>query len=83
MDLSDYFFRESSKLSVYLNREIKSEQSVSMVVVQTAIPTAMNTRIGPELSVLTQRQEITTGKRLSKSLNHYQADVTSVQSMLH
>ena len=63
MDLSDYFSRESSKLSVYLNREIKSEQSVSMVVVHAAISLAMNTSIGPELSELTQRQAMTTGKR--------------------
>ena len=62
MDLSDYFSRESSKLSVYLNREIKSEQSVSMVVVHAAIPLAMNTSIGPELSVLTQRQTIHHGQ---------------------
>ena len=68
MDLSDFFSRGSSKLSVYLNREIKSEQSVSMVVVHAAISLAMNTSIGPELSELTQRQAMTTGKRLSKSL---------------
>ena len=61
MDLSDYFSRESSKLSVYLNREIKSEQSVSMVAVHAAIPLAMNTSIGPELSELTQHQAMTTG----------------------
>ena len=72
--------RGSSKLSAYLNRKIKSEQSVSMVVVQAAIPLAMKTSIGPELSELTQRQAITTGKRLSKSLNHYRADVKSVQT---
>ena len=51
-----------------------------MVVVQTAIPTAMNTSIGPEVNVLTQRQAMTTGKRLSKSLNYYRAYVTSVQT---
>jgi hypothetical protein len=51
-----------------------------MVVVQAAIPLAMKTSIGPELSELTQRQAITTGKRLSKSLNHYRADVKSVQT---
>ena len=60
--------RGSSKLSAYLNREIKSEQSVSMVVVQAAILLAMYTSIGPELSELTQRQAMTAGKRLSKSL---------------
>ena len=67
--------------SAYLNREIKSEQFASMAVVQAAIPLAMYTSIGPELSELTQRQAITTGKRLSKSLNHYRADVTSVQHL--
>jgi hypothetical protein len=60
--------RGISSISVYLNREIKSEQSVSMVAVHAAISLAMNTSIGPELSELTQRQAMTTGKRLSKSL---------------
>ncbi len=48
--------------SAYLNRVIKSEWDVSMVVVQTAIPLAMYTSIGPELSELTQRQAIHHGQ---------------------
>ena len=52
-----------------------------MVVVHAAIPLAMYTSIGPELSELTQRQAITAGKRLSKSLNHYRANVTENASL--
>ncbi len=69
-DLLELFLRtkkRNSKLilyliSAYLNREIKIEQSVSMVVVQAAIPLAMYTSIGPELSVLTERQAIHHGQ---------------------
>ena len=72
-NMADYNSR-SPGVSAYL-KEIKSEQYVSMVV-QAAIPSAMTTQgiaeetsLDPELSEL--RQAITTGKRLSKGLDHY------------
>jgi hypothetical protein len=75
-NMADYYSRSpgGAGVSAYLE-EIKSEQYVSMVV-QAAIPPAMTTQeiaeatsLDPELSEL--RQAITTGKRLSKSLEHY------------
>jgi hypothetical protein len=71
--MADYNSR-SPGVSAYL-KEIKSEQYVTLVV-QAAIPSAMTTQgiaeatsLEPELSKL--RQAITTGKRLSKGLDHF------------